>query len=402
MTSPLSNRLLFFILAILFVSGSIFFFHDFKARVEPKKSTEPKFVRTKYPVSLEGKALRSFSGIIREAESGTVSAKVSGYALRLLKEPGETVSKGEVIALVDAESSAVLADTASRISALSRTIAADTREYYDRKQKEAEAFLKKTKENRDQGNATSKDVAIAENSLSSLKKLRDIEESRAKIGSAEANGSLQGARIQQGNAVIRSPFSGLVTSRFVSTGEFVAPGSPLYQLALSEARELEVSVPGTFSKSLSLGQKVVITKRISPDSVIESTGIVRALDSSKMAGTGEVKVSVRLREKADDPFSVIPIGETASLTIPEDQRSLSEKTQDDMRLLIPDTALFTEYDASFVFVLVDGKVVRRLVSVGKRFGDDREIFSGISKEDAVITEGVRGLRDGTHAQTYEN
>ncbi|QQS21165.1 MAG: hypothetical protein IPL87_01375 [Candidatus Moraniibacteriota bacterium] len=99
---------------------------------------------------------------------------------------------------------------------------------------------------------------------------------------------------------------------------------------------------------------------------------------------------------------MIPIGETASLTIPEDQRSLSEKTQDDMRLLIPDTALFTEYDASFVFVLVDGKVVRRLVSVGKRFGDDREIFSGISKEDAVITEGVRGLRDGAHAQTYEN
>ena len=51
-----------------------------------------------------------------------------------------------------------------------------------------------------------------------------------------------------------------------------------------------------------------------------------------------------------------------------------------------------------VFINEQGQARLRLVKSGKRYGDEIEILSGVSKGDQVIRENAQSLRDGQAVQ----
>ena len=64
--------------------------------VKPKKTVKA------VPVSpAPFRSEETFSGFVRGARQSVVSAKTSGYITRLLKEEGDTVRRGETIAVID-------------------------------------------------------------------------------------------------------------------------------------------------------------------------------------------------------------------------------------------------------------------------------------------------------------
>ena len=64
-------------------------------------------------------------------------------------------------------------------------------------------------------------------------------------------------------------------------------------------------------------------------------------------------------------------------------------------LVLPEQSLVPVEDKQFVFVVVDGAVIRQEVVVGKRKPGLVQIISGLSEGDNVVVEGTLRLRDGS-------
>ena len=65
---------------------------------------------------------------------------------------------------------------------------------------------------------------------------------------------------------------------------------------------------------------------------------------------------------------------------------------------VPATALIQRGQMEMVFINEQGRARLRLVKSGKRYGDEIEILSGVSRGDQVIRDNVQSLRDGQPVQ----
>ena len=63
-------------------------------------------------------------------------------------------------------------------------------------------------------------------------------------------------------------------------------------------------------------------------------------------------------------------------------------------LVIPEEALTPEAEKQYVFLVADGKAVRREVRIGGRSPGSVEILTGLNAGDRVIVEGTQKVRDG--------
>jgi HlyD family secretion protein len=61
---------------------------------------------------------------------------------------------------------------------------------------------------------------------------------------------------------------------------------------------------------------------------------------------------------------------------------------------IPKTAVRSDSSASFVYLLRDGKVERRAVSLGVNRGTDVAVLAGVMPGDSLVVKGPENLRDG--------
>jgi multidrug efflux pump subunit AcrA (membrane-fusion protein) len=61
---------------------------------------------------------------------------------------------------------------------------------------------------------------------------------------------------------------------------------------------------------------------------------------------------------------------------------------------IPKSAVRSDSNASFVFLVRDGKVERRAVNLGMDRGTDVAVLAGVSPGDALVVKGPESLHDG--------
>jgi membrane fusion protein (multidrug efflux system) len=67
-------------------------------------------------------------------------------------------------------------------------------------------------------------------------------------------------------------------------------------------------------------------------------------------------------------------------------------------LLVPEQALVPQGTRQFVYLVVDGKAVRREVTLGTRLRGQVQILSGLAAGESVVVEGTQRLRDGVPVQ----
>jgi HlyD family secretion protein len=65
---------------------------------------------------------------------------------------------------------------------------------------------------------------------------------------------------------------------------------------------------------------------------------------------------------------------------------------------VPKGAIRTDAGASFVFLVRDGKVERRAVSLGTDRGTDVAILAGVAPGDSLVVKGPENLRDGDRVE----
>ncbi len=176
---------------------------------------------------------------------------------------------------------------------------------------------------------------------------------------------------------ITAPFSGIVTTVDVKSGEMSIPQKKVVTLLAENDLTIKLNVIETNIVKVQLGQKARITLEALPEKELE--GVVTFIDPAETIVGGSVyyKVTVTINEKQ----SFIRSGMTANVWI--------EIARKEQVLSLPFSALFKEGESSVVFLKGNSfsKKEKRVVDVGN---EDRngffEILSGVKEGEIVLLE----------------
>lgn len=186
---------------------------------------------------------------------------------------------------------------------------------------------------------------------------------RATSGLAAARAAAAELEATAAYALVRAPFDGVVTHRFVDPGAFAAPGAPLLAVASTRRLRLAAAIPATMARGLAAGHR--IAARLEEDSM-EAT-----IEGVVPAGGNLYTVNAIV----DNPDGRHLSGSAATLLVPTGSRHV---------VLVPTAALVRQGDLTGVRRRVHGTTELTWLRVGAAVGDRTEVLSGLSAGDSVL------------------
>jgi HlyD family secretion protein len=221
-------------------------------------------------------------------------------------------------------------------------------------------------------------------------RIEQIDAQRAIVRQLE--GALSNAMIDLNNTVIRSPIAGTVLARNVELGEFVTTGfvgdrgAKGYVLSIADLTDLRVELDvsqNDFAK-VSARQPCWIVTDAYPDKKYE--GVVDLISPE----ANRQKATVQVRVKVLNPDDLLKPDMNATVSFLSRHAPTSEPANDRPVFRVPSTAV---RDGA-VFVVENGKALRRAVQTVKDAGPDIQINSGLIGGEDLIVSPPTTLEDG--------
>lgn len=221
-----------------------------------------------------------------------------------------------------------------------------------------------------------------------LKRMEDLRERRA-VSESEvslarttltvAQAELRVLETRLAFTRIRAPFAGVVIERRVEPGDFATKNSHLLTLADPDSLVAEVYASELILPHLSLGDLA----RLRIDALGDQDFEARILRIHPRLETTSRQGIVELA------LAPIPDGARAGQFVRATLETASVE-----RLLIPFRALRRDRAGEFIWLLEDGKAIRRTVRSGLQIAENVEILDGLVSGEPVITRGFLGLSAG--------
>ncbi|MEM7663654.1 MAG: efflux RND transporter periplasmic adaptor subunit [Pseudomonadota bacterium] len=210
-----------------------------------------------------------------------------------------------------------------------------------------------------------------------------LEFDQAKRDLEVAKSELTSVQTRQRDRVLVAPFDGVLGFRQVSVGAYLSPGDAVATLVDDSEMYVDVFVPDIALASIRPGLTITATTSSLPGEVF--VGSLASIDNEIDPSTR----SLRVRATLPNIDMKLRAGLFMNVTIMSAPRE---------GLSLPESAIEPLGSRSFVYVAEgDGQstVAKRVeVELGSRFDGHVEVLSGIDRNDAVITEGLIGVRDG--------
>jgi len=297
-------------------------------------------------LSLEVEAL----GTAKANESMDVTSKVSNVVMAVRFEEGQQVRKGDVLVELDGEQAR--ADLAVANAALT----------------ESASQLKRSRE-------------LYATRVLSDQQIEQIEATH------EANlARVAAARARLADTVIRATFGGRVGLRRVSVGSLIAPGVVITTLDDTSTIKLDFTVPETVVAAMRPGLELEATSVAYPGKVFR--GKVASVDSRVDPNTRSVTVRGLVPNTSGD----LKPGMFLNVRLARGEADL---------LVVPEEALLPEQGDVYVYVITDGKAVKRKIQTGQRRVGSVQVTAGLEPGEMVVTEGTQKLRDGASVKVQE-
>ncbi len=209
--------------------------------------------------------------------------------------------------------------------------------------------------------------------------LNDIAVAQEQVRQAEA--SLQQARNNLENAVLRAPFDGVVAAVNVNPGEQTSTaGGPIVVLTDLSSLRVDVNIDEADIGKVKVGQPVRITSDNLPGQQFQGRVSAIAPTATIQQGVVNYQVQVQIQAQPGQPLPLRP-GMTVLVSIIYDQRQNV--------LAVPNRAVRTQGRTRYVEVLVDGgRTERREVQTGLSNDQLTEIVSGLKEGERVVIPGT--------------
>jgi hypothetical protein len=303
------------------------------------------------------------SGSLQAERRADLRAEVSAMVLKVHKENGEPVRKGDLLVTLD---SAVLRDN---LSSAEESLRAATQSLDG-----AERQFQRMKSLQSQGMVST----------------QGLEESEMKRNAAQSEFVASKARVaaakqQLERTEVRAPFQGVVSARKASAGDTAQMGKELIQVIDPSSMRFEGQVSADQMNVVKVGQRVNfrINGMSQADKQLSSSGIVKRIDGAANPITRQVSVIVELSGKDRPPV----VGLYAEGMI---------ETQTKPAVMVSDNSLRREGDKVFVWVLDNNTLSKRSIEINER--DSRSgnwvVKAGLNAGEKVLRKDGSALKEG--------
>jgi RND family efflux transporter MFP subunit len=317
-------------------------------------------VQTKIVSEDNSSPFLTVSGKIEAAKSANISTRMMGYVDKIYVGVGDKVTKGQLLMSVNnADVSAQLAQVNAGIT--------EAEAAFTNAEKDYKRFSTLFKEN-----------------SASQKELDDITAnynmSKARLESARQ--MKNGVNAQMGYANIRAPFNGVVTNKFINAGDMANPGMSL----------MEVESPATYQVLAMVPESEILTVKNDTEVSVQ----IKALNKSIKGKVTEVSTSSKntggqylVKVILDKTDAQILSGMYATAQFPIARKTTSSA------VMIPIDALVKKGQLSGIYTVSQSNTaLLRWLRLGRTFGDQVEVLSGLSADEQYIVSAEGKLFNG--------
>jgi RND family efflux transporter MFP subunit len=223
----------------------------------------------------------------------------------------------------------------------------------------------------------------AEESATS-KELDDIstmyEIAKANMDALEA--SLREVNEMLSYTIIRAPFDGIVSRKYVEAGDMASPGHPLVSVADPGQIKFTANIPERMIQQVSEGMKITID--VPAAGLLQAEAEIYAVSGAGDRASRQFAVEARLMDQSQAPD--VRTGMFAEMNI---------HLNNEGGLFIPKSALIERGQLTGILTMSDDNLaLLRWVRVGRTSGDDVEILSGLKPGEEYVHAPGQSIRQG--------
>ena len=213
------------------------------------------------------------------------------------------------------------------------------------------------------------------------------------------------------NCTIRAPFAGIVVSKDAQVGEMVSPVSAgggftrtgIATIVDLHSNEIEVDVSESYIAKVRTDQAVNAVLDAYQDSTIPAKVRTVIPTADRQKATVKVRISftapdhVHLFDPAADPRILPDMGVKVTF-LGDSDKSKKKEDKSPAVALVPQKAVRQDNSSKYVFLVKDGVLERRAVTLGSERGSDVEVLAGLQPDQTIVVGGPGSLRDGQAVQ----
>ena len=339
---------------------------------------------------VEAKLVRSSilaSGALAFREQVLLRPEVIGQVIELHVEEADNVAKGDPVITLDPRAyQAQVKQAQARVRM--QQIAIERQqlliETLGKRFERQQAMFASNLTDEDSYDSMQSDLALAKVDLQSFQE-----------SLAQARAALEQAENLLSKTRITSPIDGVVIQVDVKVGETVVagttniPGSAMMVIADPSVTLTEVQVDEADIGQVRQGQTAEVYTAAYPDMPLAGTVQSVASVARKMAGEAGLSFLVKILLHEQNSIIIRPgMSVRADIYIRSRENTLAIPVQ----AVLYDEDAGGEDEQTYVFVMRDGKAVRRNVNIGIASDSDQEIIDGLEAGERVIYGPYRVLR----------
>ncbi|MEZ4786875.1 MAG: efflux RND transporter periplasmic adaptor subunit [Flavobacterium haoranii] len=305
----------------------------------------------------------SASGKIEAENSANLSTRMMGFVTKVNVKVGQKVTKGQLLVAVN--NTDLQAKKAQVDASIIQAQAA-----YNNAKKDYDRF-----------------VNLFAQQSASQKELDDMTAryEMAKAGLEAAKQMRNEINAQFAYSNISAPFNGVVTNTFVKEGDMANPGMPLVSVEGAKKLQVTAMVSESDIASITNGMKVkVLVKSLTT----EVNGTVSEVSLSAKNTGGQYLVKIDL-DKTD---AKILSGMFVNVQFPVEKK-VNVTTSD--VVLVPESALVKQGQLTGIYTVgANNTAILRWLRLGKTFGNQVEVLSGLNNKEQYIVSAEGKLFNG--------
>ena len=297
-------------------------------------------------------------GTIENVIDPTVGAEVAGRVTRVTGFTGKKVTKGELIAEIDAQDFEIQARAdKAEIGRLSSLLEQQEKVVERQTKLVGQGFISQN---------------VVDDAMAQRNALRQ------QLAAARARADATGRSMTKSRVL--APIDGEIETQIVAVGDFVKVGDPLFRLVGVQELRVHLLLPEAAATRIKPGLKVVLSPPAAPEQVLE-------------ARIDEIKPTLGTNNRALDAIVKIR-GQGMLFRGGGTVNARIVISALDGALMVPEHSIVLRPAGKVVYA-VEGNVVRqRVVETGMRQDGWQQILKGVSAGDTVAADGAGFLTDG--------
>ena len=189
---------------------------------------------------------------------------------------------------------------------------------------------------------------------------------------------------------IKAPFTGVIIEKYVHGGDLVSPGKPLFSVESGNNFQAAAMIPESQITNIAKGDRV---KVIIKSSGQEINGTISEYSHSAINTGGQYLTKINLAKKEIRNTKLFS-GMYVTVLLPNKKKAATIE-----KITVHKNAIVRQGQLTGLYTVNDNNTaLLRWVRLGKSFGDQIEILSGLAADENYLTDYDGSMRNGVKVE----